>query len=180
MSSIYVGIEALTVKKRKWIESILNKEQNSCLMQRIGAKYGLLNDQINSYTGYALLKQSIYKLYGIEITYEDIGYQYYGKPYLKNLPQIHFNLSHAQDLVICTIGEYSVGVDIEQERTLKMQDLRLVLHERERDEIDKISNERDQQILFLKLWTAKESYLKYAGIGLKRELRDFEVALNLA
>lgn len=57
---------------------------------------------------YALCKH--YNLKGNDIVF---SYNSYGKPTLKKYQDIHFNVSHSGDWVLCAVGDVSLGVDIE-------------------------------------------------------------------
>ena len=46
----------------------------------------------------------------------EIGYGPFGKPYLKNVPDLHFSLSHSGHYAVCVFDHRPVGVDIEQLR----------------------------------------------------------------
>ncbi len=100
----------------------------------------------------------------------------YGKPYLNEHTDIHFNLSHAGDWVICADGQVPVGVDIEKirpidfaiaERFFTASEYKLLM--------DTAEQERLQ--LFYTLWTLKESYIKFVGKGLSIPLDSFAIEL---
>ena len=88
-----------------------------------------------------------------------------GKPYLPEHPDIHFNLSHSGNWVVLAVGDHEVGVDLE--RTDRNVD-RTALAKRHFTPEELASGED-----FFAIWTAKESYLKYLGVGLTEDLRGF-------
>ena len=45
-----------------------------------------------------------------------LTYGPYGKPFLRELPNIQFNISHTKGLVVCAIGTASLGIDAEKIR----------------------------------------------------------------
>ncbi|WP_322020474.1 4'-phosphopantetheinyl transferase family protein [Clostridium butyricum] len=42
----------------------------------------------------------------------------YGKPYLDNTLNFHFNISHSGDYVVCAIDKNIIGIDIEEKKIL--------------------------------------------------------------
>ncbi|MDR3091570.1 MAG: 4'-phosphopantetheinyl transferase superfamily protein [Clostridiales bacterium] len=86
-----------------------------------------------------------------------------GKPYLKNRPDIYFNLSGCPEGVLCAVGPAPVGVDVEAVRQVSGRLVRRACNEREYAEI---KSSRDPARAFIRLWTAKESSLKLSGKGI--------------
>ena len=91
----------------------------------------------------------------------------FGKPYLRASP-LSFNLSHTQNRVlIAAAWEREVGVDIEQTRS-DFSPLELA------SQVFSLAEQRflhslsppEQHQGFLRLWTAKEAYIKACGDGL--------------
>lgn len=94
-----------------------------------------------------------------------------GKPYLKEYPGMHFNLSHSGAWVVLAWSDREVGVDVEKHREdtdiRKMADFCLAPEER----AYVLAREEEEKGLFFRLWTQKESYLKYLGTGISGALR---------
>lgn len=94
-----------------------------------------------------------------------------GKPYIQGFP-IHFNISHAEDFVVCAFSDQEIGIDIEQ---IKEIDLGIAkrffcLSEYEDLLTQKTVNQLDY---FYSLWTLKESYMKWLGAGMSKPLNSF-------
>ena len=86
-----------------------------------------------------------------------------GKPVLKNFPNIHFNLSHSEDIALCAISNTPVGIDVEYlDKNIEY----LNISKRFFSPAEIINNKLD----FFKLWTQKEAYLKSQGKGLSAGL----------
>ena len=85
-----------------------------------------------------------------------------GKPYIESDP-FFFSLSHSEGRVICAVGESEIGADVQRIKPVKDGVLKRVLFENER----RIYEESDNKPLcFTRLWSLKESYLKYTGEGI--------------
>ena len=90
-----------------------------------------------------------------------------GKPFLKDYPAIHFNLSHTRGVAACVVSRQPVGIDVERIRPLNNALARRVLTPAEYQHV-KSSAEPD--IEFIHLWTKKEALLKLIGTGIRAEL----------
>lgn len=101
-----------------------------------------------------------------------------GKPFIKERPDFHYNLSHSGRWVVIAFGSSEVGVDVEQIREdtdISAIAGRFFSPEEQRYVREEPSQSRSR---FFEVWTAKESYVKYLGTGLKKDLTSFSV-LNL-
>lgn len=127
-------------------------------------------DQKLSVLGYVLLNYGLKNEYGIS---EKLRFCYSakGKPHLTDYPQIHFNLSHCKNGVICAIHTSDVGVDIEIVAAYDGQLAEYVCNEQELKLINKSDN---KALAFTKIWTKKESLMKKTGAGLRDDLKTIE------
>lgn len=97
-----------------------------------------------------------------------------GKPRVREHPDFHFNLSHAGDWVVIACADGPVGVDVEQHST--NTDWRSIARQFFSDGEQRLLEQAaDPFRRFYEIWTGKESYLKYLGTGLTRDLRSFSV-----
>lgn len=96
------------------------------------------------------------------------------KPYAENL-NIHFNISHSDNMVICAISETAIGIDIEKLRPFNLKVAKRVCSEEELIYIfgfspaeNDFSKTDDTKILtrFFEIWTQKESIIKQSGKGM--------------
>lgn len=99
---------------------------------------------------YALLRFAFSEIYG-EATPETAKTDD-GKPYFPTRSDVHFSLSHTKDYVLCAMGDFPVGADIE-----KIRELRPGLNKRVRSEDE--MNDFD----FFSSWVLKESFIKLCG-----------------
>ena len=97
----------------------------------------------------------------------------FGKPYLEQHPNIHFNLSHSGKAVLCAVADQAVGVDVEE---LHPYDEGLARRCYSPDELAWMNSQPNASIAFTRLWVRKESYLKLLGTGLQDCLRNFSVS----
>jgi 4'-phosphopantetheinyl transferase len=98
----------------------------------------------------------------------------YGKPYIKNYSDVHFNLTHSQNYVACAISDSPVGVDIEHIHDV---DLELAKKYFQDQEYEYVKNNQHNNAFF-ELWVLKESYMKMTGLGFGLGLDEFMVEID--
>ncbi|NLG96275.1 MAG: 4'-phosphopantetheinyl transferase superfamily protein [Chloroflexi bacterium] len=104
----------------------------------------------------------------------------YGKPFLRGIPELRFNLSHSLDRGLLAIsGERELGVDVEACRSLIDQEniARRFFAPGEVKELFSLPPEQQKEAFFA-CWTRKEAYVKARGKGLSIPLDQFEVSLR--
>ena len=79
-----------------------------------------VNAALNSAYAFLLLRYALKKKYGISAVPE-FNYNEYGKPFLKDFPDIYFSMSHCAGRVVCAVSDSPVGVDIQDHRKLNMR-----------------------------------------------------------
>ncbi|MET7903983.1 4'-phosphopantetheinyl transferase superfamily protein [Streptomyces sp. NPDC005355] len=92
----------------------------------------------------------------------------HGRPAVPGTP-LHFNMSHAGDLVLFAFAGTPVGADVENLQPASVvAQVAQSLHPRERAELDALP-EADRPAAFARCWTRKEAYLKGIGTGLSQD-----------
>ena len=108
---------------------------------------------------YLLLCEALRKEYGItEKPFFEYGI--HGKPFIIGYPDIHFNISHCREAVLCVVSSRPVGVDVESIRSYKDS---LVNYTMNPQEIAKINQAPRPEVEFVRFWTMKEAVLKLSG-----------------
>lgn len=99
----------------------------------------------------------------------------YGKTYISNHENIHFNLSHSGKMVLCAISDMEVGADVEyNDPEIDLDIARNYFYNSEYESIMNCENPSDE---FFKYWVLKESYMKYTGLGMNLKLDSFEIII---
>ncbi len=101
-----------------------------------------------------------------------IEYNEHRKPYLKDHPHIHFNLSHSGKKALCVISDKEVGCDIEE---IKEPYYDIVSRCFSNTEQKFLENAADKKEMFFRIWVAKESFLKAIGCGINDDMKRFSV-----
>lgn len=105
-----------------------------------------------------------------------IGYTTSGKPFIREIQNVHFNISHSSVFVACAISSCSnIGIDIELIKEVSFSDYIDVFTFKE---YFFITRNKNPLISFYKLWTLKESLLKAVGCGFNINPRQLEVLSN--
>ena len=103
---------------------------------------------------------------GIAGADERVAYGENEKPYLVDFPDVHFNLSHSGERVMCVLSPFDVGCDVEiikgdrgrlAERFFKPEESAWIKH---------FETLEKQSEAFYRLWTLKECYMKVTGRGM--------------
>ena len=99
-----------------------------------------------------------------------------GKPAFRDLPGLHFSLSHSGSLIACAFSGREIGLDL-QETTDRADPLRIARRFYTPAEYDLLRAlpEARRPDLFYRLWAVKEAYLKYIGCGLRARLDSFDM-----
>lgn len=116
---------------------------------------------------YLLLCQGLREEHGI--TEPPIfAYGEHGKPMIVDHPDIHFNMSHCREAVICMLSNKPIGVDVE---TIHRYSESLARYTMSDEEMEQILQSDNPALVFTRLWTMKEAVLKLSGHGLTDNLK---------
>ena len=97
-----------------------------------------------------------------------------GKPYLREYPNVHFNLSHSGEMANAVFSDREIGCDIEYIRPFDEDTASLVFTD---DEMKWITSSENRDYAFTRLWTVKESIIKAKG-GSADEMRNLSLSFN--
>lgn len=98
----------------------------------------------------------------------------HGKPHLIDVEGFQYNISHSGPWVVIAYGNTPVGVDVQQPRSQGLAGIAQRFFTPDEQTYVKTHGEG-----FFRIWTAKESYLKYLGTGLSQSLKGFSVLEDL-
>lgn len=101
----------------------------------------------------------------------------YGKPSLSEYPEIKYNISHADGVSACIVSEYECGIDCESVREYRPNVMKRAFSENEKNMILS-APENQHNLLFFRLWTLKESYIKAIGMGLSFPLNQADFSFE--
>lgn len=139
------------------------------------SRYKKKADKLRSVMSEILIRRAYYEYTSKELT-KEIKFNEYGKPYIDD-SEFFFNISHSGDYVLIAYGDSEVGVDIQKCVDIPKLMQSLIFLPDELTYINSLpSNSRKEPLV--QLWTMKESYLKYLGTGLTKEMNTFIINMK--
>lgn len=168
-------------------DEILNQYSDSVDQERLSKalRTGGKKDQVRSLIAGYLLQTGIRETIGktgaqvIPLTYR---YSENGKPYLVDYPELYFSLSHSGNFAACVIAAQEIGLDIQEHKGIKEGLANRFFTQEEIRKLDNIKKAEKQNAdsqayreAFFRIWSGKESYLKYTGLGMKKALDSFQI-----
>ena len=136
-------------------------------------RYHNLDDSKRCICADLLLQYGLYQKTG-QVGDIDITYNEFGKPFIKNMKDFKYNITHSGKWVAIVYGNTEVGIDVERIQEGREEIADFCFSEEEKLFIYKV--DKDEQIKqFTKLWTMKESYIKFLGTGLSTSLDSFSI-----
>ena len=116
----------------------------------------------------ALLCRMLAECFGL--TDFTVSCDLHGKPYIEN-SNLHFNLSHSGNYALCVCADEAVGCDIEK---IKECNLKVAQRFFSKSEFAVLKNSDNTAHVFTKMWTLKESALKFSGKGISGGLDCYD------
>ena len=97
---------------------------------------------------------------------DDFSYTKNGKPYIKN--KMFFNISHSQNALTIAFSDKNIGIDVQK---MIQFDKKLLSHIASKKEYNIVVNSTNPNLEITKLWTKKESLIKYKAITIATNLK---------
>lgn len=136
-------------------------------------RYKQTDDKLRS-LGAGILLNYIREKYNIS---DKVLVEKYGKPYFES-NKIYFNLSHSGNFVVAAVSTHNVGIDIQRVKEDKHRVAEKNFLPSECNFINAAKDDVEKMERFCQIWTAKEAYLKYIGMGLRKPLNSFVVTIE--
>ncbi|MTI47954.1 MAG: 4'-phosphopantetheinyl transferase superfamily protein [Firmicutes bacterium] len=135
-------------------------------------KYLKWEDAQKSLIGKILIRSIVINKYGFKNKGIHFSINEFGKPYLKDIKEFNFNISHSGEWVVCAVDTRPIGIDIEE---INDFDFNIANNFFSTEEYSDLMNQDKMNRLeyFFDLWTLKESYIKMIGTGLSKGLDFF-------
>lgn len=100
-----------------------------------------------------------------------------GKPYFANKREYYFSNSHSGDYGMNCLGTEPVGCDMEAMKSGR-EKVANRFFSAEENLLLQLAGEEERSLLFFKLWTMKESYVKLKGCGLRIPLDSIQIQMD--
>ena len=125
--------------------------------------------------GWTLLRYAFVEELGVDINALLLKYGEFGKPCFEGCDAF-FSLSHSAGTVAVCVSKDPVGLDIERIQKKNDRIKERLFTPAEAEYIDSSS---DPDLAFFEIYTAKESYMKYTGMGFALPMSRFEIETPL-
>lgn len=145
----------------------VSKERQSRLK-----RFVKIDDAYRSLVGDLLVRFALTERYGAIDGELKIETNEYGKPFLCEYSDFHYNISHSGDYVVCAVHVDAVGVDIEYIGPFNLHLAKELFTE---EEYQEVQGNENSLAAFYDIWTLKESYIKAVGQGLSKSLKEFSI-----
>jgi 4'-phosphopantetheinyl transferase len=130
-------------------------------------RYRRAEDRIRCIAAYLLLEKGLREQYGITQPVSFVCNKY-GKPYLRECPEIYCSISHCESGVACAVSRLEIGADIQDARPFSRKLAERVCTD---DELLRLEAAENPERLFCEFWTKKEGYAKAKGQGVTEVLK---------
>ena len=162
MITIFDEMEQVTPEEIRRLLPLVSEERREEAL-----KYKHLFGQFACLKSYVMLREMLESM-GLSHPFH-FEKNEHGKPFLKNHPEIHFNISHCKNGIAVAVYNQPVGIDIESYRKVSDSLIRYTMNEEER----RIITESDNPVrTFTEYWTKKEAVFKLRGTGITKGLHD--------
>ena len=159
--------------KEEWTDYLENLPTNEIAKSE---EYHYSQDKLRFTKCRSILRSTLSKWLGKDPKTIHMTTEMNGKPYINEIPQIKFNITHTDGFAgIALCKDFEVGLDVEN--TTRATDIDAVSKKVFTDtEREKISSKKtiDKKVMFFRLWTAKEAFLKNTGHGLTLDPKMIE------
>lgn len=137
-------------------------------------RYRFWEDRQRSLYGHLLSRYAIIKKWNLKNNEINIGQNNYGKPYILNYENMHYNVSHSGEWVACVVNTSVVGIDLQEIQENKWNIAEHFFSQEENKYL--CSLEQEQRLYaFYDIWSLKEAYIKAIGKGLYQSLDEFSI-----
>lgn len=130
------------------------------------------NDKIISTLTEIFIKYCLEQYIGKKLIKLELIYNNYGKPRLKDFPNIYFNISHSGNIIVCSVNNQQLGIDVEK---VKKFDFNIIDMFCNVNDINHLKDVINKNIALYKIWTAKEAFLKFKGTGLVDDIKNISI-----
>ncbi|KUO73425.1 MAG: hypothetical protein APF77_09535 [Clostridia bacterium BRH_c25] len=141
------------------ILSFLDKQEQEKIL-----KFYRWQDAERSLLGSLIIRATICDMFQVKNSDIEVFRNEMGKPYINNMPQVFFNISHSGHWIVGAFDSFPIGIDIEKIKASDFDVVKSILAADDYEEMLKIEVP-DQMKYFYKCWTMGESYQKMLGSG---------------
>ena len=136
--------------------------------------YAVKEDRIRSLGAFLLLQTAVEEWTGQKEKPLEFAFLKNNKPYLSDYSSLYINISHSGDYVACAIADCEIGIDLQKWNGYKEGIVKRFFNEKELNYIKNLSTLDEKKENLYKIWTRKESYIKYIGSGMACDIKKVD------
>ena len=119
------------------------------------------------------------KNYGLREKDMKYGFTGRGKPVFLNCPELHFNISHSGHYAVAAFSEeFDPGIDIERCSRISNRIIYSFFSEGERQMILDRDTDEERKLMFGRIWTVREAFMKATGMGIAAPRDGYEAVMK--
>ena len=130
-------------------------------------KFGFTKDESHD-----LLKKAVQDLYDIPENELEVSIMDRGKPFFTFHPEVHFSISHTNDLWVCAISSDQIGCDVQYHKTAGRRNTETLYKIAQRyfspEETLAVQKADNTEKIFYDIWSRKEASVKLTGEGISK------------
>ena len=134
-------------------------------------------DALRGLIGELLLHFMLDRFDSVDSADRSVRMNEFGKPFFEFIKDVHFNISHSGDWVVCGISRQPIGVDVEEIGEIPADVTGRYFTSEEVEQIP-AGRGAESEKRFYQIWTLKESYIKMEGQGLSIPLDSFSIQIS--
>ncbi|MCR5053876.1 MAG: 4'-phosphopantetheinyl transferase superfamily protein [Lachnospiraceae bacterium] len=104
-----------------------------------------------------------------------------GKPVFTDIDWLFFSISHSEDVAACVVSdEGNIGLDVQKmnKRSDPLKIGKRFFHPDEYTLLSSTDDEEARRLLFFKIFSSKEAFVKMTGDGMSRDFRRFKTVMD--
>ena len=107
-----------------------------------------------------------------------IAFGEHEKPYIPDCKDLFFNISHSGELAVLAISDRETGIDIQKIQHFDSALINHVFSESEQLLAKDICPDDNMNRVYTRMWSMKESVMKYSGLGIALEPHSISLELS--
>lgn len=170
MKGYFINVKDIDFEENKeFLLSLVDERKREKVL-----RFKRSEDRVRTLIGDILVRVVLCRDFNYKNKDIEYGYNEFNKPFLKGNSKIHFNISHSKDYVAAAFDDEEIGIDVEEIKEMEYED---IVKRFFTDYEYKWIMEQEEGIrlqCFYKLWTLKESYVKFKGKGMNISFDSFK------
>jgi 4'-phosphopantetheinyl transferase len=176
MSEIYIiELSTLDVELDHTLMAFLPQERIARIQ-----KYYHQEDKLRCFISGLVALWATVNYFDIAVEAVNLHLDFGEQPYATTVDgrKVFLSIAHSGNYVACMIDSQPCGIDVEVINREHIKIVERFFHYEEVLILSQISDVNEKAKCFTLIWTMKEAYLKFLGVGLSRQLSSFKIEIR--